>query len=292
VKWRISRQLVPAARRAEIAALAEAVADEHAATGRVEPAEIARAQRITTSFGDYGEAFDGMLELQRGRWHIYCNRRRAGGPDAPRARFTLAHELGHYFLDAHRNALAAGGIAAHRSQCDHESPILAEQEADHFAAHLLLPTGRFLAKAKAATPGLGGVLAVAEHFGTSITATAIRFAAADAAVCAVVKWSWRGYAWRRLSASILRAGLRMTFRSPADLPADGPTRRALAREDPPEAGWFEAGTVASAWFPRVGPGEPRDWILIEQAIPLGRFGVLTFLSPPGGARTLRTAPGP
>ncbi len=33
--------------------------------------------------------------------------------------------------------------------------------------------------------------------------------------------------------------------------------------------------------PRVAPGEFRDIIFIEQAIPLGRFGVLTFLYPEG-----------
>jgi hypothetical protein len=39
--------------------------------------------------------------------------------------------------------------------------------------------------------------------------------------------------------------------------------------------------VASAWFPGVPPGEWRDAIFIEEAIPLGRFGVLTFLHPEG-----------
>ena len=41
--------------------------------------------------------------------------------------------------------------------------------------------------------------------------------------------------------------------------------------------------TASAWFPRVKSGEYRDVIFIEQAIPLGKFGVLTFLYPESGA---------
>ncbi|MFW6146033.1 MAG: glycoside hydrolase family 3 N-terminal domain-containing protein [Planctomycetota bacterium] len=64
---------------------------------------------------------------------------------------------------------------------------------------------------------------------------------------------------------------------PARLPADAPTRRALAGEDPPAEGWFTAGATASTWFPGVAPGDRRDLLLIEQAIGLGRFGVLTSL---------------
>ena len=274
---RVSRQLVSPARAGVIAELAAAVADEHCPTGRVEPLAIARARGISVSFGEYGEAFDGMLEYADDRFHIYANTEHAGGQAAPRGRFTLAHELGHFYLDEHRHALRAGRAVAHRSVCDHESPILAEQEADHFAANLLMPADRFARQARRVPRGLAGVRMLAERFGTSITSTAIRCANLDVWPCAVVKWSWRGYAWKCLSASTFRAALRSTYESPDDLPADGPTRRALAREEAPEAGYFEAGSVASAWFPRVQLGDWRDAVLIEQAVGLGGFGVLTLL---------------
>jgi hypothetical protein len=269
-------------RKAEIAELAEALAGEHCPAGSIEPGRIARAKRITMSFGPYGEAFDGMLEHKAGRFHLFCNLDRVGRGDAPRARFTLAHELGHYYIDEHRLALAAGRAPAHRSLCDHESPNLAEQEADHFAANLLMPGVRFLDKARAAPPGLAGVISLAKAFGTSLTAAAIRCAAADVRPCAVVKWSWNRYAWKWLSSSTFRARFRRTVEAPEKLPPDSPTARALARQAPPQRGYFQAGTTASAWFPRVKPGEFRDVILIEQAIPLGRFGVLTFLYPEAG----------
>ena len=274
---------MPPDRLAEIAELAEAVADEHCPTDPVDPAAIANAKGITLSIGPYGDAFDGMLEWRAGRFHIYGNRRRGGPIDAPRTRFTLAHELGHYYIDDHRHALADGLVAAHRSQCEYESPILAEQEADHFAANLLMPRTRFLTQARRGAHGLGGVVALGAHFNTSITSTAIRYAALDVTPCAVVKWTWQGYAWKRLSSSTFQARFRKTVEAPDELADGSPTRRALAREAPPEAGCFESGTTASAWFPRVGQGDWRDVILIEQAIPLGRFGVLTFLRPEGGA---------
>jgi hypothetical protein len=278
----LSRRIVSADRACEIAELAEAVAAEHCPRGRVEPEPIARAKGITLSFGQYGEAFDGMLEHRAGRFHIFCNVDRAGQRGSPRGRFTLAHELGHYYIDEHRNALAAGRVAAHASQCEYESPILAEQEADLFAANLLMPAGRFGAKGRGATPGLAGVLSLAQAFGTSLTATAIRYAACDVLPCAVVKWDWGGCAWKHLSSATFQARFRRTVDTPSELAEGSPTARALAREAPAEGDFIQAGTTAAAWFPRVRAGEFRDVILIEQAIGLGRYGVLTFLYPEGG----------
>ena len=286
---RVRSQLIRPGRRREIAELAEAVADEHCPAGQVEPLTVARAKGVTVSFGHYGEAFDGMLEWRLGRFHVYCNVDRTGPTEAPRTRFTLAHELGHYYLDEHRLALSGGRVEAHPSCCDYESPILAEQEADHFAANLLMPSARFAAAARGAAPGLEGVLSLAGRFGTSLTATAIRYAGANAAACAVIKWTWQGYAWKRLSSAAFQARFRRTVEAPRDLPPDCPTRLALARRQPPPAGYFEAGTTASTWFPRVGQGDLRDVIFIEQAIGLGQFGVLTLLYPQNaGVRPQRT----
>ena len=274
------RQLVAVERAGEIAELAECVADEHCPTDPVNPERIARAKRITVSFGEYGETtFDGLLEHKAGRFHIFCNVERVGQRDSPRGRFTLAHELGHYYIDEHRLALSRGRVGPHGSQCEYESPILAEQEADLFAANLLLPCARFVQRARGVSVGLEGILKLAERFKTSITATAIRYAAADITPCAVIKWNWNGYAWKRVSDSAFRAYLRKTYEAARDLPPDCPTRKALARQAPPECGYFQAGTTAAAWFPRIKTGEWRDAIFIEQAIPLGRYGVLTFLYP-------------
>lgn len=269
-------------RRQGIAELAWFVADEHCPAGAVDPAAIATAKGITLSFGQYGDAFDGMLECLAARFHIYANLARLGQANSRRARFTLAHELGHYFIDEHRLALEAGYAPSHGSCAEYESPMAAEQEADHFAANLLMPQDRFAGLARRATPGLRGILSLADRFGVSITAAAIRYAAADVAPCAVVKWDWRGYAWKHLSTSAFRTYFRSTFESPEDLAQDSPTRRALLRQTPPECGFFQAGTTASAWFPRIEPGAWRDVIFIEQAISLGRWGVLTFLYLEGG----------
>jgi len=269
-----------ARREAELAALAEAVADEHCpGTGRVEPAVIACTKGITTSLNDYGDAFDGMLECRAGRFHIYCNRTRGGDGDSARTRFTMAHELGHYYIDEHRRALAAGRVAPHLSRCEHECALRVEREADLFAANLLMPAKRFRRAAKGVAPGMAGLITLAERFGVSLSAAAIRYAALDIAPCAVVKWDWHGRAWKHVSASGLRPFCRDMFELPDQLAEDSPTRRALAREPTPEQGFFQAGTVAAAWFADVEQGEWRDAVFVEEAVPLGRYGVLSLLYP-------------
>lgn len=95
-------------RLAEIAELADIVAEEHCPIGTIDPSHIAATKGITTSFGQYADSFDGILEHRGGRFHIYCNLDRVGDRNSPRARFTLCHELGHFFIDDHRRALAAG----------------------------------------------------------------------------------------------------------------------------------------------------------------------------------------
>ena len=102
-----------AAHKREIAELAEAVAEEYSPEAKVEPEKIAQAKEITLSFGSYSDAFDGMLEHLAGRFHIVCNLDRVGQRNSPRARFTLGHELGHFYIDEHRNALTHGRAPAH-----------------------------------------------------------------------------------------------------------------------------------------------------------------------------------
>ena len=206
-----SRKAVSATRIQEIAQLAEFIADEHSPDRRVEPEEILTQSGITLSFGRYGDYFDGMLEWQAGRFHVYCNLERVESRGSARARFTLGHEAGHFFIDEHRNALVAGAAPPHGSQCEFESQNPVEQEADIFASSLLLPRRRFLERARGSPPGLAGILELAELFGTSITSTAIRYVQEDLVPCTVIKWNPEGFGWKWFSPETYRARLRRTI---------------------------------------------------------------------------------
>lgn len=98
-------QLTPE-RELEIDEFAEWLAnDRFPNTNRIEPLEIAKHAKIAVIPGRYADSFDGMLEHDGGRFFIFCNLDRVESLASTRARFTLAHELGHFYINEHRNAL-------------------------------------------------------------------------------------------------------------------------------------------------------------------------------------------
>lgn len=269
-------------RELEIAELAEEVADSYSTGLRVDPVAIIKSKGIILVTGRYADAFDGLLEYRSGRFYIYSNLDRVVDLKAQRARFTLGHELGHWFIDEHRNALKKGLAPSHPSFCDYTSSLLVEREADHFASHLLMPKKRFREVALRSPRGLAGILFLADTFGTSLTSTAIRYVKDEVEPCAVIKWENGRFAWKWLSTETQKAHFRRPIVSPQRLPSGSPTARALAGEVTAK-GFFSEGTKARLWFPRVGANEGGDVTLVEQAISLGRFGVLTFLYPESGS---------
>lgn len=104
----------------------------------INPQLIAYANNISFNFSDYGNGFDGMLEFMDNSFHIYIN---SYGSElySKRAIFTFGHELGHFFLPHHVNAIASGKIKAHLSKAGYSSSNKMENEADLFASCLLMP---------------------------------------------------------------------------------------------------------------------------------------------------------
>lgn len=90
-------------------------------------------------------------------------------------RFSIAHELGHYFMAGHSDALLSAGF--HASHAGFVSADPYEQEADYFAAALLMPQRAFRIALDDHEPGLACVDALSEACETSLTATAIRYSA-------------------------------------------------------------------------------------------------------------------
>lgn len=92
-------------------------------------------------------------------------------------RFTVAHELGHYFLPFHPELLFPQGNGIHKSHNGFTSSDIHELEADHFAAGLLMPRHLFIkALKKESILGFYAIESLSEKCKTSITATAIRYA--------------------------------------------------------------------------------------------------------------------
>lgn len=266
----------------EISGLADEVVSEFGSDGRIDISAILKSNGISVSYGLYDDAFDGMLEHESGEFHIYCNLNRVGLNTSTRARFTLGHELGHYYIDQHRNELIAGRTISHGSKCEYESFNPAEQEADYFASNLLMPENYFKKVANRYSAGLQGIIELSKYFNTSVTSTAIRYVYLGIKPSVVIKWDSKGYQWRWLSDEARLGFYWKTIDSLDQIPIDSPTGRAFAEDALPESGYFESGSTASAWFSCVKPGSYKDIILIEQAVPLGKYGVLTFIYPADG----------
>lgn len=182
-------------REVELSELAETIADLYCPTGIVLPHVIADSKRITFSDGNYGDAFDGLIEFQQGLFHIFINTKVGGSIEQPRQRFTFAHELGHYFIDEHRQALLDGRTPSHPSYTDFSSKNPIEVEADHFASCLLMPEARIRRDTLKIPFNFDLVENICKRYQVSITAAILRLMSIDKhpimLVCSVrgkIKW--------------------------------------------------------------------------------------------------------
>ena len=140
---RIKSDSISSERQIFISGIAEYLIENHFSDEEmICPEVIADVYGISYSYGSYEDAFDGLLEYDNNEFHIYINTDRT--LNHSRQRFTFAHELGHFFIDEHRNALANGQTPYHSSFTNFSSEILVEREADFFAACLLMPRTRIL----------------------------------------------------------------------------------------------------------------------------------------------------
>src|SRR5262245_46477360 len=98
--------------------------------------------------------------------------------------FSIAHELGHYFLEGHVDAVI-GPDGIHQSHAGFSDDRY-ELEADHFAAALLMPDELFPAAVSRAGGGLAAIESLSSLCVTSLTAAAIRYTKCTDDVVAVV----------------------------------------------------------------------------------------------------------
>ena len=88
--------------------------------------------------------------------------------------FSVGHELGHYFMPGHVEAVLADNDV-HESRAGFSSSDRYETEADHFSGNLLMPDSLFTKAIDRAGEGLGAIEGLASLCVTSLTATAIRY---------------------------------------------------------------------------------------------------------------------
>ena len=177
----------------------------------VDPLRIAETEhrQLCVQSGDYRNRFDGQLEYhpKKGRFILFFNTKYdlTPGVHAPRTRFSIAHELGHFFLDHHHQYLRRGH-PSHPSKSDFLSDRMVEREADTFAAHLLMPEALFRTEVNQGELTLGRIGDLARRYETSFSSTAIRAVTCSDWPCAVSGLRDGAVAWMFCSQPLVDAG--------------------------------------------------------------------------------------
>lgn len=196
-------------------------------TAPIEPMKIAAREKdqLTVISGPFKKQFDGQLEFhpKKRRFLMFYNDKydraaRVGPGQHPRTRFTISHELGHFFLERH-NAYLRNGGRKHGSRGEFSSDYVVEKEADAFAAGMLMP--RFLMEPRVNEADLSGdrIEDLARHFQTSLVSTSIRAVSLCHFPCAMVAIRNGVVAWVSRADSLIEAKIyppsRGAFTSPS-----------------------------------------------------------------------------
>ena len=99
----------------------------------------------------------------------------------------------------------------------------------------------------------------------------------------MIKWNSDGLGWKWFSPTTYAARYRKIIDSRSAIPPDSATERAFSGATPDASGFHYCGSTAATWFPFVKDRSRRNELMIEEAVSLGRFGVLTLLYPESGS---------
>jgi hypothetical protein len=251
---------------------AEAFLRDEGITGLpVDPFAIARSRDIVVRpKPDSAEGVSGMLLRHGDSFGIlYATHI----PSEGFQRFSVGHELGHYFLGGHiDHVLPKDGEHVSRAGFVTADPF--ELEADHFSAGLLMPHIPFKREIDRHEPGLAAVLAAAATCRTSRTATAIRYAETTEDAVAV----------------IVSTGLTIDYCFLSEAMKSLPHLNWLRKGSPLPTGTLTAALASNARRVLGGKSDcdeidVMDWLggersarVSEEVIGLGRYGkVLTIL---------------
>ena len=226
---------------------------------------------------DFGDRYDGMLEYHKSknRFLLFYNTKYDSGYSLgghhPRTRFSICHELGHYFLNRHR-AYLMKSLKAHPSKGEFRSDLVVEKEADSFAASILLPTRLARPMVNQAELLVERISEIAEHFRASLVSTMFRSVALSDFPCAVAGIRGGEVAWMFPSDALIEAGI---YPNKHFLPSN-------ALEP-----WAEFQVGVSDHY--EDEGQVRDWFnvydkhdletihVIEEYVPVASMGTLLVL---------------
>lgn len=189
-------------------------------------------------------------------------------------RFTVAHELGHYFLDGHpEEILKSSKMHISRAGFSQGDSSI-ELEADHFASGLLMPTHLAKKELRIGVIGLSGIEALATKSECSLTAAAIRAAECSPYPMAILVSEGPKISYCFMSDGFKSLGKLAFLRKGMLLPDSATREFNRDTENVAYGRRYTQETSLADWFD--GPAHIR---LDEEIVGLGSFGhTLTVFS--------------
>lgn len=197
-------------------------------------------------------------------------------------RFSVSHEIGHYRLPGHIDAII-GVTGRHLSRAGFVTDDKYEREADYFASALLMPTDPFTAELRRVGDGLAAVEKLATLCGTSLEATAIRYAQCARDPVAVIRSAGGTIDYAFMSAALMDFPNLDWIQKRTPLATDTVTFRFNGNAENVRKAARDSGSSAlQDWF-----GGPHRQEVVEEVIGLGSYGktltILTGMEPPDEA---------
>ncbi|MEM7165140.1 MAG: ImmA/IrrE family metallo-endopeptidase [Planctomycetota bacterium] len=175
----------------------------------VDPLAVAEAEApiLKVRSGNFKRLFDGRLEYhpKQNLFLLFYNTKYESSYPG-RTRFSIGHELAHYFLPEHRSYLLGGG-EAHSSRTEFQSVATSiEREADAFSAGLLLPRKLIYPRVGSQELSPEFLADMADDFKTSLIATSMRAVQVSPFPSAAMMLRKGKVVWRQVSDPLISAG--------------------------------------------------------------------------------------
>lgn len=142
--------------------------------------EITSFESIPVIYDHYENYFDGLLVYEYNNFFIHLNIDNGNNKGSHRSRFSIAHELGHYFLPDHHQSIIDGTFPCFPYNFKPKQRNVVEDEADYFAACLLMPSTNFKEACYRKKFSLELIDDLSNKFNVSTISALLRFADCDA----------------------------------------------------------------------------------------------------------------
>lgn len=218
--------------------------------------EILKDESLMIFYDHYDEYFDGLLFFDNNSFFIHLNIDKGNFPDSKRSRFSIAHELGHYFISEHHENIVNGNLRYHPSKFEINRKNLIEEEADYFAACLLMPSKKFKTACYKKPFSLELIEKLSNDFNVSRLSTLLRFADQDAGTFPIM-------------ISFFRNGLLSGYKQSNDFPYKNvPFKSKIGQPPPPTSVLGEYYLKSDAKYTSVQQLYADDWFWINSSKPI------------------------